>query len=474
MDLLDLPGWKTTGRDKTDGLDIREAVFECAPDVCPSCGVVGELYKHGTRTIEYLDAPAYGIQTRLRALLRRYRCRACSATFMQPATGVMEKPRMTERAYLYIQSQGLQEPFTAVAKRVGCDEKTVRNATAELIEQINAEYVPKVPEYLGLDETKLCGEFCAMITDVDGRQPVDILSSRSPDVIAMWLRQNEAHKHVKCVTTDMYRPYFNLVQSLLPGVPLVVDKFHIVRMVDFAVETVRRRVAKSRPTEVGRAWKRQSVLLRLRRHKLNDKGRFNLDMWLDNEPELAGAYWLKERFYDIFDAPDRKIATTLLDAWRESVPANLSTTPRKDFRAVMTATANWRNEILNYFDHRISNAYTESLNGHLKRINRAGFGYTFPVLRARLLWPVISVPTEDLMEQIVEEAKAPTSSISLSSLFSPSGQVEEMYRLRREIYEHNGGHCQVCGGKYDMRELWVPPEEPLLQCRMCFERTHPH
>ena len=47
---------------------------------------------------------------------------------------------------------------------------------------------------------------------------------------------------------------------------------------------------------------------------------------------------------------------------------------------------NWRNEILAYFDHPISNGYTEALNGVAKVINRAGRGYSFELLRARLLF----------------------------------------------------------------------------------------
>ena len=46
---------------------------------------------------------------------------------------------------------------------------------------------------------------------------------------------------------------------------------------------------------------------------------------------------------------------------------------------------NWRHEIFNYFDHRITNAATESLNGLAKIMNRLGRGYSFDVLRARLL-----------------------------------------------------------------------------------------
>jgi transposase len=47
---------------------------------------------------------------------------------------------------------------------------------------------------------------------------------------------------------------------------------------------------------------------------------------------------------------------------------------------------NWRKEILNYFDHPITNVYTEAVNGVVKVENRMGRGYSFEVIRARILF----------------------------------------------------------------------------------------
>lgn len=381
-----MAGWRLTQR--TDGVDkdVRVAEYTREARACIECGTIGELHKHGRRTVEYIDAPSYGKQTRLVADLQRYRCHACSKVFMQETTGLHPEFRMTQRAFDFIEHKAMEWTFAEVAKFVGCDEKTVRNAVAPLIEHINEAYTPVMPEVLGLDETMLCGDYAAVLTDVVNGLPVDLLPSREPRQIALWLTKYRAHKTVKCVTTDMYPPYRKLVRELLPGVPVVADKFHVVRMADLAVEHVRRRVAKLRDKEVGREWKRQSVLLRLRHNKLGVKQQFNLEMWLDNEPDLKAAYWLKERFYDIYDCKDRASAARALDLWRTSVPEAVATTPRKDFKAMLTSTKNWREEILNYFDHPVTNGYTESLNGHMKRMNRAGFGYSFKSIRARVLW----------------------------------------------------------------------------------------
>jgi transposase len=56
------------------------------------------------------------------------------------------------------------------------------------------------------------------------------------------------------------------------------------------------------------------------------------------------------------------------------------------FQPILTAMTNWETEIFNYFDHPITNAYTEALNGLIKMVNRTGRGYSFEALRAKILY----------------------------------------------------------------------------------------
>lgn len=39
-----------------------------------------------------------------------------------------------------------------------------------------------------------------------------------------------------------------------------------------------------------------------------------------------------------------------------------------------------------YFDHPITNAYSESLNNLIRVVNRVGHGYSFEALRAKILF----------------------------------------------------------------------------------------
>ncbi len=58
----------------------------------------------------------------------------------------------------------------------------------------------------------------------------------------------------------------------------------------------------------------------------------------------------------------------------------------KPFQPLRTAVTNWRPQIFNYFDHRATNALTEALNGVAKGIQRSGRGYSFPAIRAKMLY----------------------------------------------------------------------------------------
>lgn len=106
-----------------------------------------------------------------------------------------------------------------------------------------------------------------------------------------------------------------------------------------------------------------------------------LQTWTNHFPALAAAHDAKEAFYGIYDCPDRRSAETAFENWESSLTPPM----RVAFKELLSATKNWREPIFNYFDRRITNAFTEAMNGLIKITNRNGRGYSFPVLRARML-----------------------------------------------------------------------------------------
>ena len=46
-----------------------------------------------------------------------------------------------------------------------------------------------------------------------------------------------------------------------------------------------------------------------------------------------------------------------------------------EFKGLLHVLADWREEILNYFDYRITNGFVEGKNNRIKTIKRMAYGY---------------------------------------------------------------------------------------------------
>jgi hypothetical protein len=68
--------------------------------------------------------------------------------------------------------------------------------------------------------------------------------------------------------------------------------------------------------------------------------------------------------------------------WQKSIPSEIADA----FADIERAWGNWTMPILNYFNHPVTNAYTESLNSLIRIMNRLGRGYSFEALRAKILF----------------------------------------------------------------------------------------
>lgn len=162
----------------------------------------------------------------------------------------------------------------------------------------------------------------------------------------------------------------------------MVDKFHVIRMANEAVEKVRKRVRKSLDNKMRLKLKNERFVLLKRHHDLTEADKKNLEKWSKLFPDLGVAYSLKERFFDVYTASDRGTAERIAEEWLQSIPKDVD----HDFKKLATALQNWWTHIFNYFEYPVTNAYTESANNLARSINRMGRGYSFDVIRAKLIY----------------------------------------------------------------------------------------
>lgn len=141
------------------------------------------------------------------------------------------RSQMTRRLARYIEQQSVHRTFTSVAGDVGVDEKTVRNLFRAYVERLDAETVFETPERMGIDEVHLLKKPRCVLTNLTERTIFGVLEKRDKKTVTAHLKSLPERETVKVVTMDMWRPYLDAVGETMPQAAVVVDKFHVFRMV---------------------------------------------------------------------------------------------------------------------------------------------------------------------------------------------------------------------------------------------------
>ena len=245
---------------------------------------------------------------------------------------------------------------------------------------------PKIlPLVLSIDEFKgnAGGEkFQGIITDAKNQKVVDILPSRTQYKLIEYLRSFKNRKNVRYFIMNMNYVYRDIARQMLPNATIVIDRFHVVRYVTWALENVRKRVQKQMHPDKRRYFKRSRRLLLSHYFKLKDENKQAIEVMLMQSPDLATAYYLKEQFYDFMNS---KESTEAKGKLRKFI---LAATASKldEFKACLTTLSNWSKYILNSFDCPYSNGFTQVTNNKIKMIKRNAYGYrNFENFRNRIL-----------------------------------------------------------------------------------------
>jgi transposase len=357
-----------------------DAVTKDCPKCCPHCESIN-IVGFGRREQMVKDLPMHGKRVGLYIETKRYQCRSCNKTFYEHLPDTDEKRMMTRRLNEWIGKQAIKRTFASIAEDVGINEGTVRSVFRDYVNDLERTLRFDTPKWMGIDEIHLIKPR-GVITNIQNNTIVELLPNRNKETIIKYLSQLNGRPHIQYVAMDMWLPYKDAVELVLPQAKIVIDKFHVVKMANEALERVRKSFRESLTPKQRRGLMHDRFVLLKRESELNDKEVLLLSGWLNNYPELGLAYRLKEDFFKIYDVESRQNALSRFAEWDKAVTHEV----RDAFADLIRAWRNWQPYILNYFDHPVTNAYTESLNSLIRIMNRLGRGYSFEALRAKILF----------------------------------------------------------------------------------------
>lgn len=354
------------------------------PSHCPNCGF-SNLYKHGTKKQLFMDLTMHGKRVGIVVERQRYLCRECNNTFFEPLPDMDEKRLATKRLVEWIEKQSLERTFVSIADEIGLHEKTIRNIFKDYVQLLEDSIRFETPVFLGIDEIYIIKKPRCILTNIDEHTVIDMLSNRNKETVVNYLFRLPNRDKVEVVAMDMWNPYRDAVKAVMPQATIIIDKYHVVRMANVAMEDVRKKLRSQMDKKQRRGLMHDRKILLKRHHDLLPQHLLVLDLWLANYPVLKTAYDLKEGFFKIWDHDNLTDAYKALQAWKDGITDDV----KPSFQPILTALNNWEEEIFNYFiyrSRRITNAYTESLNSIVRMVNNLGRGYSFEALRAKILY----------------------------------------------------------------------------------------
>lgn len=383
MNILNWANWEVV-RVQENAHDYRiTARCLSLPTACPHCGCVLNVDDYGRREQLYMDLPIHAKRVGVAVQRQRYRCRECHKTFIQPLPEMDDKRRSSRRLVAYIEQESLARTFTSISEDVGLTEGAIRAIFRDHIQALEERVVFATPTWLGIDEVHILKKPRCVLTNIQERTMIDLLKNRSGESVNRRLLKFADRNTIQLVTMDMWRPYRDAVRDVLPQAEIVVDKFHVVKMANRALEAVRKQVRTDLTPKQRRALMHDRFILLHRKHDLPAEKLLILDVWINNFPTLLAAYNLKEKLFEIWDTQQAHYdARKAYQEWEATIPADIAWA----FKDVTTAVRNWDREVFNYFTHRITNAYTEAANGLAKLTQKNGRGYSFASIRAKMLY----------------------------------------------------------------------------------------
>jgi transposase len=329
-------------------------------------------------------------QTALWLKIHKHRiyCKACKRTFAESVDGILSRRRSTQRFRKTIaQACGKLTDIATVCRDYGVSTGFAYGVYYEQIEvKLRERGQPKWPEVLGIDEhffrrQKGVTEFVTMFTDLKKKRAFEIAHGKNQESLFEQIKDIQGRENVKTVVIDMSGAYKSFIKKMFPNAQIIADKFHVLRV--FGPQIMKAGAA------IHGHRKELNTRRKLLRNRVNlDYDiRCEIDRYLKDYPELNELYRCKERLYEFYRIKGAARAVVALYKLIEQFKKSSNEAVKK----IAGTLQRWRKEILCYFAHRYTNAFTERMNGTGKLVQRRAFGYkSFKNYRLRTLSACLS------------------------------------------------------------------------------------
>jgi transposase len=337
---------------------------------CPDCGKpdcpVHDTVKKTWRHLDFFQHQAF-----LHARVARIECPNCGVRLVnvpwaRPGSGFT----LLFEAFVMTLVKGM--PVAAAARLVGEHDTRLWRVVQHYVDKAVSRMDLADLRRVAIDETaaKRGHVYITLFVDMDSRKVVYVAEGRGADTVAKFADHVDAHNsdasRIKEVCIDMSGAYIKGVTDNLTEAEITFDKFHAVKLVNDAVDKVRRAESKDRPQ-----LKYSRYLWLMNAGRLSIEQSLSLEALCRMHLKTARAYRIRLAFQEIYNCPSREWGELVLDRWyRWAIRSRL-----EPIKHVARTIKRYRDGVLRWFDSQIANGLIEGINSLVQAAKAKARGY---------------------------------------------------------------------------------------------------
>lgn len=336
---------------------------------CPVCGESCPAYdtsEKSWRHLSFFQHEAY-----LHARVPRVKCDACGVKQIG-VPWAREDSGFTLLFEAYVMSMVMVMPVNNVAQRVKEHDTRLWRIVLHYVERARDRSVFSAVIRAAFDETsaRRGHDYVTLFSDLDTRRVIFVADGKDSGTVEAFAADLIAHggdpKAIAEVCIDMSAAFIKGTADHLPNAEITFDKFHAVKIINEAVDAVRRSEQKTRPelNKTRYIWLKNST-------NLTQPQQDTLGSLSNSNLKTARAYQMRLTFQDLYTQPTRADAEVFLKKWYYwATHSRLQ--PMID--AAKTVKRHW-DGILRWFDSKIANGFMEGINSLVQAAKAKARGY---------------------------------------------------------------------------------------------------
>jgi transposase len=387
--LLGLPDtWKVDDVNlSVSGLKIEVNLRFTGDDVlCPKCGDHAKAYdKAPEQRWRHLDTMQF--ETIIIARVPRCQCDKCGVkTIAVPWAAPHSRFTLLFEGFTVSLLQHCSS-VQAASNILKLDWHAVDQIMKRAVERGLVRREPENVLHVGMDEKSFRSghKYISILNDLDRSRVLDVIEDRTltgtKKLLGTLSKQQRAA--VKSVSLDMWQPFATAVNKLLPKADIVHDRFHISKYLNDAVNKVRNQESHELQKNGDKRLigSKYSWLRNPENMTISQRARF--DELMACELKTGMAWALKNVFRDFWNCSSELRGELFFTYWCEIVDKS-GLMPLIKVKELMERH---KENILNYFKHKVSNAVSEGLNSKIQLLKATARGFRgFESYRRRILF----------------------------------------------------------------------------------------